>query len=92
MASFKAKLLLRPLMICTLLLAFAAISPLGIALGQIAPGSSIVSDVPLAGGIERVLLGVPRPQDPYPCVADPSLYSFIQSDHTDSKLRTSLNP
>jgi hypothetical protein len=38
-----------------LLLAFAAISPLGIALGQTAPGSPIVSDLPVASGTERVL-------------------------------------
>ena len=39
----------------TLLLVFAAISPLGIALGQNVPGPKIISDVPLAGGSERVL-------------------------------------
>jgi hypothetical protein len=37
------------------LLAFAAVAPLGIALGQTAPGSPIVSDLPVASGIERVL-------------------------------------
>jgi hypothetical protein len=60
MASFKAKQLSKPLVIGALLLAFAAISPLGVALGQTAPGSPIVSDVQVAGGTERVLfLGVP---------------------------------
>jgi hypothetical protein len=34
---------------------FAAMSPLAVALGQTAPGSPIVSDVPVAGGTERVL-------------------------------------
>jgi hypothetical protein len=38
-----------------LLLLFAAMSALGIALGQTVPGSPIVSDVPVAGGTERVL-------------------------------------
>jgi hypothetical protein len=38
-----------------LLLAVAAISPLGIALGQTAPSSPIVSDLPVASGTERVL-------------------------------------
>ena len=38
-----------------LLLAFAVIPPLGIALGQTAPGSPIVSDLPVASGTERVL-------------------------------------
>jgi hypothetical protein len=55
MASFKAKRLSRPLVFCALLLAFAAISPLAIALGQTAPGSPIVSDLPVAAGTERVL-------------------------------------
>jgi pimeloyl-ACP methyl ester carboxylesterase len=55
MASFNAKQLSRPLVIRALLLAFAAISPLVIALGQTAPGSPVVSDVPVAGGTERVL-------------------------------------
>jgi hypothetical protein len=55
MASLKAKQLPRPLVICALLVAFAAVSPPGIALGQTAPGSPIVSDVPVAGGTERVL-------------------------------------
>jgi pimeloyl-ACP methyl ester carboxylesterase len=32
-----------------------AISPLALALGQTAPGSPIISDVPVAGGTERVL-------------------------------------
>jgi hypothetical protein len=36
------------------LLAFAAVVPLGIALGQTAPGS-IVSDLPVASGTKRVL-------------------------------------
>ena len=35
--------------------AFAAIPPRSIAVGQTAPGSPIVSDVPVAGGTERVL-------------------------------------
>jgi hypothetical protein len=39
----------------TFLLAFAAVAPLGFALGQTAPGSPIVSDLPVAGGTERVL-------------------------------------
>ena len=55
MTSFKAKLLPGLLVIGALLLAFAAMSPLGIALGQTAPGSPIVSDLPVAGGTERVL-------------------------------------
>jgi hypothetical protein len=38
-----------------LLLLFAAMSSLGIALGQTVPGSPIVSDLPVAGGTERVL-------------------------------------
>jgi pimeloyl-ACP methyl ester carboxylesterase len=37
------------------LLMFAAISPLGVAPGQTAPGSPIVGDVPVAGGTEGVL-------------------------------------
>jgi hypothetical protein len=49
------------LVICALLPAFAAMSPLGIAVGQTAPGSPIVSDVPVDGGTERVLfLGTER--------------------------------
>lgn len=60
MASFKAKQLSKLLAICALLLALAAVSPLGVALGQTAPASPIVSDVPVAGGTERVLfLGAP---------------------------------
>ena len=55
MASFKAKQLSRPLVICALSLVFAAISALGVALGQTAPSPPIVSDVPVAGGTERVL-------------------------------------
>jgi hypothetical protein len=39
----------------TFLLAFAAVAPLAIALGQTAPGAPIVSDLPVAGGTERVL-------------------------------------
>jgi pimeloyl-ACP methyl ester carboxylesterase len=39
----------------TFLLAFAAVAPLGIALGQTVPGLPIVSDLPVAGGTERVL-------------------------------------
>ena len=59
MALFKAKQLPKPLVIRALI-AFAAISPLGIPFGQTAPGSPIVSDVPVAGGTERVLfLGAP---------------------------------
>jgi len=38
-----------------LLLLFVAVPPLGIALGQTAPGSPIVSDVSVTGGTERVL-------------------------------------
>ena len=38
-----------------LLIVSAAISPLGIGLGQTAPGSTIVSDIPVAVGTERVL-------------------------------------
>jgi hypothetical protein len=38
-----------------ILLALAAISLVGVALGQSAPTSPIVSDVPVAGGTERVL-------------------------------------
>jgi pimeloyl-ACP methyl ester carboxylesterase len=38
-----------------LLFVFAAISPLGIAVGQTASSSPIVSDVPVVGGTERVL-------------------------------------
>ena len=38
-----------------ILLAFAATSLCGVALGQTAPAASIVSDVPVAGGTERVL-------------------------------------
>jgi hypothetical protein len=38
-----------------LLLLFAAMSPRGTAVGQTAPGSPIVSDLPVAGGTERVL-------------------------------------
>ena len=42
-----------------LLFLFAAMSLLGTALGQTAPGSPIVSDLPVAGGTERVLfLGI----------------------------------
>jgi len=55
MVSFKAKPPPRPLVIWPLLLAFAAILPLGIALGQNAPGSPIIVDLPVAGGTERVL-------------------------------------
>ena len=55
MASFKAKPPPRPLVIWALLLAFDAILPLGIALGQNAPGSPIIVDLPVAGGTERVL-------------------------------------
>jgi hypothetical protein len=55
MASFKAKQLSRPLVICAPSLVFAAISALGVALGQTAPSPPIVSDVPVAGGTERVL-------------------------------------
>jgi hypothetical protein len=39
----------------SLWLVFTAISPLGIGLGQTAPGSAIVSEVPVAAGTERVL-------------------------------------
>jgi hypothetical protein len=39
----------------TFLLAFAAVAPLAIALGQAAPGSPFVSDIPVASGIEPVL-------------------------------------
>jgi hypothetical protein len=55
MASFKAKLLPRLLVIGALLAAFAAMSSLGSAVGQTAPGPPIVSDVPVAGRTERVL-------------------------------------
>jgi hypothetical protein len=39
----------------SILLAFAAISLVGVALGQSAATSPVVSDVPVAGGTERVL-------------------------------------
>jgi len=55
MVSFKAKQLSRLLKIWALPFSFAAISPLGIALGQTAPASPIVSDVQVAGGTARVL-------------------------------------
>ena len=55
MASFKEKQLSRLLKIWALPFSFAAISPLGIALGQTAPASPIVSDVQVAGGTARVL-------------------------------------
>jgi hypothetical protein len=55
MASLRAKQLSRAFVICALSLLLAAISPLCVALGQNAPGSPIVADLPVAGGIERVL-------------------------------------
>jgi len=55
MASFKAKQLSRLLKIWALPFSFAAISPLGIALGQTPPASPIVSNVPISGGTARVL-------------------------------------
>src|SRR5215467_5343420 len=39
----------------TLLLLFAAMSPLGTVVGQTTPGSPVVSDLPVTGGTERVL-------------------------------------
>ena len=55
MVSFKAKQLSRLLKICALPFSFAAISPLGTALGQTPPASPTVSDVPVSGGTARVL-------------------------------------
>jgi len=63
MALFKAKQLPKPLVIRALI-AFAAISLLGIAFGQTAPGSPIVSDVPVAGGTERCLFSELREPAP----------------------------
>ncbi|HWZ69721.1 MAG TPA: alpha/beta hydrolase [Stellaceae bacterium] len=40
---------------CAILLAFAATALSGAALGQTAPAAAVVSDVPVAGGTERVL-------------------------------------
>jgi hypothetical protein len=55
MASFKAKPLARPLVSCSLLLTFAAMSSLGTALGQTQSGSPIVADLPVSSGTERVI-------------------------------------
>src|SRR5690348_9708229 len=55
MASFKAKPLARPLVSCSLLLTFAAMSSLGTALGQTHSGSPIVADLPVSSGTERVI-------------------------------------
>jgi hypothetical protein len=44
-----------PVRASTILLAFVATALCGVALGQTAPPASIVSDVPVAGGTERVL-------------------------------------